>query len=773
MSEDIKEQTIAAQQTEIEINKAREVYRRVSAEGAMLYFLIIALYVVNHMYQYSLESFTSFFLKAIDKTPQYEEIEQRVLHLRENIRMTIYQWVSRGLFEKHKQLFLMQITLRLMQKGVIDTAYDSQMVSFLLKCPLKPGVEKPQSLDWLPDNAWSAVQKLIEIEEFQSFATNMEKDAPTRFKEWFNELAPEHMKLPLDWKRLDNTPFQKLLVLRCLRPDRLTTAISDWIRDALPNGKSYVDMDQGLSFMDILTNVLDDATNTTPIFFILSPGTDPVADVERIGKRKHIEEGKNYWNVAMGQGTEDTAMRGLENGHKEGHWVMLQNIHLMPKWLNLLEKKLDMFASEGSNMNFRLFLSAEPSKEIPISILDRSIKLTNEPPQGMKANLKRAFAHFNREEFNEKDPRVKAIMFGLCFFHATVLERRKFGPKGWNMHYPFSMGDLRDSSLVLMNYLENAQGSSKIPWDDLRYIFGEIMYGGHIVDDLDRKLCNTYLQILMDNPLLDETELFPFSDGKSASFRSPPPNEYHKYVEYIDEYFPPETPLAFDMHPNAEIGFRTAQCQFLFNTLLELQPRDEAAAEEGASRSKNEIAQEIVTHILEDMGLENLKFDLDDIKGKIPEEDEKMCFINVFLQECEYMNILLIEMIRSLHEIQLALNGELTPTEQMEATIDSLVMERVPVKWVELAYPSCRSLSSWLVNLQSRVEQLSGWKDEPVNIPKVTNISRLFNPQSFLTAVKQYHAQRTKSELNKLFIQTDITKRWENEIDGPLEKVLM
>lgn len=62
---------------------------------------------------------------------------------------------------------------------------------------------------------------------------------------------------------------------------------------------------------------------------------------------------------------------------------------------------------------------------------------------------------------------------------------------------------------------------------------------------------------------------------------------------------------------------------------------------------------------------------------------------------------------------------------------------------------------------------MSSCQDEPVSIPKVTNISRLFNPQSFLTAVKQYHAQRTKSELNKLFIQTDITKRWENEIEGP------
>lgn len=52
-------------------------------------------------------------------------------------------------------------------------------------------------------------------------------------------------------------------------------------------------------------------------------------------------------------------------------------------------------------------------------------------------------------------------------------------------------GDLTISVHVLFNYLEN---NNKVPWEDLRYLFGEIMYGGHITDNWDRRLCRTYLQ---------------------------------------------------------------------------------------------------------------------------------------------------------------------------------------------------------------------------------------------------------------------------------------
>ena len=760
---EINQKTQLAKVTEAEINKSREIYRPVASEGAMLYFLIISLNIIDHMYQYSLESFYTFYQIAMERTMTQDET--RVEELRKMIRVTIYQWVSRGLFERHKLIFLTLITFRLMQKKVIDIAYEPAQMDFLIKCIGKPGVENP--LDWLPITAWDAVQGLINLEEFKLFAQNMEKDAPIRFKDWYNELAPETQKLPLDWKKLDQMPFQKLLVLRCLRPDRITTALTSFIRIALPNGDAFVEMDSKLSFSEILSSSVEDSDVTTPIFFILSPGSDPVKEVEKLAKLNKLETNKTFFYLALGQGQDEISERRIKDGYKEGHWVMLQNIHLMPKWLIELEKILDSFSSEsgGGSTKFRLFLSAEPSTGVPIGILDRSIKLTNEPPAGLKDNMKRAWKYFAPGEIEDKDPKVKSILFALCFFHSTVIERRRFGPKGWNMSYPFNIGDLRDSYYVLNKYIEQNQGG-KVPFEDLIYIFGEIMYGGHIVDDWDRILCRAYLDQIMNENLFDELELFPFIEGKNLSFRVPSPSTYDKYLEHIETSLTQETPLAYGLHPNAEIGFRTFQCSNLFNTLIEVQPRDQATEGDTAGlKTKNEIAAELIVNLFENKSLKGCVFNLDDIKTRI-DADNKGPFQNVFLQEIEYMNNLLFEIIKSLEEIDQGFKGLLTISEKMESIIDAISLNRVPVQWTLLAYPSKRGLQNWLENLFKRIDQLNLFRDDPLNIPKVVMISKLFNPQSFLTAIKQIVGRKYGQELNQLYIATEITKKTVEEIEA-------
>lgn len=304
----------------------------------------------------------------MDRAAPSQVTEERVQSLRTTIRMVIFTWCSRGLFGRHKLIFATQLCFKLMRKGVLTRKLDQRMLDYLLLAPKKLGIENP--IDWLPKDQWAGIQKLAEIEAFGNLPKDMEA-SPNRFKDWYNLARPESSPLPLDWRKLDETnPFGKLLVVRTLRPDRMMQAMDDFVRETLPQGEKYTECDSSLSFSDVLEATYADSKPTTPLFFILSPGADPIVEVANMGKKLGFSttSGK-YFNVSLGQGQDKIAMKYLEAGHKAGHWVVLQNIHLMPKWTLELEKKLDEFAVEGSHPDFRVFLSAEPSDGIPIGIL--------------------------------------------------------------------------------------------------------------------------------------------------------------------------------------------------------------------------------------------------------------------------------------------------------------------------------------------------------------------------------------------------------------------
>lgn len=751
-SQEIEAAVKKGKETEIAINVAREVFRPVASEASMMYFICTQLCSIDHMYQYSLLAFTTFFFKSIDRAEQSDVPKERVKALRSSMRYVIFMWVSRGLAERHKIVFLGQIALKLMMRGDTEEEYLPEHLQFLLRAPKVLGDECP--LDWMSQQSWMSVQALAEIDEFTKLPSDL-VDAAPRFMEWYNHEKPETEKLPLDWSQLDKTPFQKLLVLRCLRPDRLTVAFSNWLRVTLPDGDKYVDADASMNSRGILELALEDSSPAIPVYFILSPGADVVADVDALAMKIGLEKGVSYFNVGMGQGQDVIAMDCLYNGHKQGHWVILNNIHLMPRWCIELEKTLDSFIEEGSHDRFRVFLTSDPSNNIPIGILSRCIKLTNEPPAGLKANLKNAICSFDAAWFDELESKQKSILFGICHFHAIMMERKKFGTKGFNMMYPFSLGDLRDSSIVLNNYMEGAGGSGKIPWDDLRYIFGEIMYGGHIVNDFDRLLARVYLDFYLRDDLLEEMELFPFCEQeKNVSFKSIPATTFELYNKHIDEGLKGETPLAFGLHPNAEIDFRTTMSTEMLNSLIELQPRESGGGE--GVLSPERVAENSLNEILDRLG--DTEFDMADLDSAL-EGDAKGPFQNVFMQECDSMNLLLIEIKRSLNELNMGFAGELTMTDKMEGLMIALFLDRVPDAWTKLAWASERSLSGWLKDMTMRLEQLMEWTTNPLDIPKVVWISGLGNPTSFLTAIKQVTAQKDKLELDKLVIQTDVSKK--------------
>jgi dynein heavy chain len=352
-----------------------------------------------------------------------------------------------------------------------------------------------------------------------------------------------------------------------------------------------------------------------------------------------------------------------------------------------------------------------------------------------------------------------AVFVGLCQFHAVMVERKKFGAKGYNMMYPFSTGDLICSASVLRNYMESAP--AKVPWADLRYLFGEIMYGGHIVNDFDRLLCVTYLDHVMKDELLDEMELFPYNKDEGVSFMSPSPTSYERYLEHIEEGLRGDTPIAFGLHPNAEIGYRLEQSEMLFALMLELQPRGGGAG--GADRDPREEAHESLKELLMQFG--DVNSGVEEIGTAMDESGGRGPFQNVLLLELEQMQRLVNEVKRSLEELELGFAGRLTMSDSMDQLETSLVLKRVPQSWARLAWPSQRSLPDWRNDLQRRIFQLNDWSSNPGEILRVTWLSGLINPQSFLTAIRQQTAQAEHEELDKLVIQTEVTKKSADEID--------
>ncbi|XP_059610636.1 dynein beta chain, ciliary isoform X2 [Phlebotomus argentipes] len=731
---EIERKVAEAKITSQEIDNAREHYRPAAARASLLYFILNDLNTINPIYQFSLKAFSVVFQKAISRADPAEEVVARVKNLIDCISYSVFQYTSRGLFECDKLIFASQMAFQIL---LMSEEISPMELDFLLRFPIKPHVTSP--VDFLSNSSWGGICSLASKDEFR----NLDRDIETSSKRWkkfVESECPEKEKFPQEWK--NKTALQRLCMMRALRPDRMTYAVADFIEEKL--GPKYVE-NRTMEF----AKSYEETSPSTPIFFILSPGVNPLKDVETLGRQLGYTTDKgNFHNVSLGQGQEVVAEAAMDEAAKHGHWVVLQNIHLVKKWLPALEKKLEHY-SEGSHENYRVFMSAEPAATasahiIPQGILESSIKITNEPPTGMMANLHKALDNFTQEtlEMCGKEAEFKVILFALCYFHAVVAQRRKFGPAGWNKIYPFNVGDLNISVSVLYNYLE---ANSKVPWEDLRYLFGEIMYGGHITDDWDRRLCITYLEEYMQPDLVDG-ELF-----LAPGFPAPPNTDYSGYHNYIDETMPPESPYLYGLHPNAEIGFLTTTSENLFRTVFEMQPRD-AGASGGTTVTREDKVKQILDEIMEKLPEE---FNMTEIMGKV---EERTPYVIVAFQECERMNYLTNEIKRSLKELDLGLKGELTITSDMEELENALFLDQVPMIWAVRAYPSLLGLTSWFVDLLLRLRELETWSTDFV-LPACVWLAGFFNPQSLLTAIMQSTARKNELPLDKMCLVCDVTKK--------------
>jgi dynein heavy chain len=660
-----------------------------------------------------------------------KDLKKRVEHLSATLTVHVWRYMARGLFDAHKLIVASMLAFRIL---VRSKTLDGAEVNTMYLCPPDPAPPPiPENCKtWITEQQWAMLKTLETIATFKStsgaLTQNLEQDS-LGWKRWYSEEKAEIADLPRSFR--DITPFYRLMLLRVLRPDRIGAALTQFVQDSL--GQDYIEQDP----FDIQV-AYEESSNLSPMFFVLFPGTDPTPAVESCAGRLGISDANGrFVNISMGQGQEQIALTSLRKQAEVGGWIMLANIHLMQSWLPQLDRALEVI-EELSHVEFRVILSSEPPAApgipldivmlleiVPEAVLQRCIKIADEAPSDLKSNLRRAYSKFTPEDIEEcvRQKEYKGVLFALCFFHSLIVGRKRFGPQGYSRNYPFNDGDLTICGAVLRNYLNQYE---QVPYPDLRYIFGEIMYGGHVTDPWDRRCTIKYLEVLITPELFNNMNLCP-------GFKSPDASklEYQHYVKYVEEKFPSETPQMFWLHPNAEIGYLTNQGLNVFSTIMKVS----GGSGGGGGGDLNSATEYINTYA----ALLPADLDMFEIRGRIKEYTP---YIIVSLQESDRMNILLQAIRQSLTELELGISGALNVSDGMELLSKNLQGNKVNPRWAKFAYPSLKGLSAWFADLVQRVDQLMAWTTA-LSLLKSLWVAGFFNPMSFLTAVMQVNA-RTK-----------------------------
>ena len=713
-SNEISAKVQEAEKTEKEIDATRELYRPVAIRASLLFFCISDLALMDPMYQYSLTWYIDLFVRGIEASESSEDIEVRGKNLNDYFTLSLYNNICRSLFEAHKLLFSFALAIKiLMHRGVIDQ-FDWR---FLLSGATSEDKSKANPApEWLTDQNWNEIVNLSKLPNFEGFADDFEANIGV-YKTLFdsNDAHREDFS-PVFQEKL--TSFQRLCVLRCIRADKVGLAIQDFIAKEM--GQQFIEpppFDLSVCYKE--------PQNLVPLIFVLSTGADPMADLLKFADEMKFS--RKFDKVSLGQGQGAKAEKLLSNGMERGLWVCLQNCHLAGSWMPSLERILETTDPKSVHKDFRLWLTSMPSENFPVIILQNGVKMTLEPPKGLKSNLTRSYNRITDNYINDcgKPDDFRKLMFGLCLFHAVIQDRRKFGPLGWNIRYGFTDGDLKVCQTQMKMFLDDYD---EIPYRVIRFMCSEINYGGRVTNDKDRRLINNLLETFCNENLLMDG--YQFSD--SGVYKIPEAGNIKEYCSFNKDLPIAPHPEIFGLHENADITCDLNETNSLFTILLSIQPRVGG----GKGLSREEVVSKIASDILSKTpGV----FDTDAVYKKYPtRHDESMN--TVLNQECLRYNNLLAVMKKSLENSIKALKGLVVMSPDLEAVTTSLFNKQVPDMWAGKAYPSLKPLSGWVTDLLARVEFVSDWIKK--GNPPIYWISGFFFPQAFLTGTLQNFARK-------------------------------
>ena len=425
-SQNIQERLIKNEETEKNLNVARQKYSAIATRASILFFSVQNLASLNVMYQFSLNWFYNIFqsclggvadnsgyssdyytvnplqqqrkfsnkiqainleevIAASKLKPVYrqesktdtnntesqhykvfnseEEFQEYIDAINMHLTQTVFQVVSWALFARHKLIFSFSLSLNILKhdQNTSDQKITSHGYNFFLNSTLladmqqetlsakiskHAGVNVFKELLKVDEKKLRQILLLEEIlpEKFASLTSNMEKNYNVLWRKFMSIKDPyQFMSNQENWKNFDFnglTKFQKLILIKLLRPDALVLSIDHFITETL-------DANFLSAPIPTLNELYNQSSSIMPIIFILSPGSDPTNQLLRFakdirGNTLHLEI------VSLGQGQGPRAEELINKSLiLKGKWIFLQNCHLaasfMPRLQQIVNKSVKIF----------------------------------------------------------------------------------------------------------------------------------------------------------------------------------------------------------------------------------------------------------------------------------------------------------------------------------------------------------------------------------------------------------------------------------------------
>ena len=763
---EISEEVSKSEDIMKELESNMNEYAPLANKASRIFFALDSLEVIHYLYRYSLSFFMDILnyviiSKEVQEVPknQYAIRQAKIIQI---LFKEIYHRVGYSLLNKDKAL----LAMRLAQINLGDKFKNE--INLLLKINSNIMNDASDISSDILGGKLTLNQKkqLSELNKSEPF-TGLVSEITSNSEAWnnfYNDAFAEN-SIPVEFlnkhkENISNEKDQKIfdeitksILLLVFRPDRMLNSIQSFLKEVF--NEELVNIPE----LDLVKVIKDETNCKMPILFCSAPGFDASTKIESLARQLN----KKFLSIAIGSSEGfELVEKNWASKIKSGEWLVLKNVHLAPNWLNEIEKRL--YANEP-NPNFRLFLTMEFNPKIPANVLRISRKFVFELPSGIKHSLIRSYANVLTPAKSEKTPHERCrLHFLLAWFHAVIGERLRYVPIGWSKYYEFNESDQRcaleaiDEWINIYSKDRTNIPPKQIPWDAIRTIIHQSMYGGKIDNEYDMKILESLVNLYFNEKAYSfNYPLFKTSsENQDNVLKIPDKTTNAGFIEWINSIPNVESPEWSGLPNNAEKLVRETASNRFITEMNKIQGIEDEGVGSTEGQGKSTQAswlisvQEKSTKLLKALPLQVKPL----IGNKLSNNDPIYRFL---LREVAVASKLLNKVRDDLNQLILMSKGESKSTNELRDIAKNIFNDSVPKVW-QIYSTLELNVTEWILDLKNRINQLNKITQAKDYGRSGLWLGGLIFPEAYLTATRQSVAQELKVSLDELMLSVELVK---------------